>query len=218
MEIKNNTDMCEKYTNNKENKINNQDKKININSASDDKIETNNFDRVEATRSTTEVSISNLLSNLPSTLPTLEYDFNPPIPRRKYFVPTLSNRLLTRRIYLEMLKVIRAYGELERIAPVEDQPTIQNLRNQMEILSLAMLNIYGKTTDSNRVPFFAGGGINLSKDYNKALFQIYDRVYHIHNLVFSLIAKTTDDSIKSTLVIIYTNLKSQLQTLFDLRS
>ena len=177
-----------------------------------------NLEKVEATRTTTEVALSNLLSNMPSTLPTLEYDYAPPAPQKRYFVPALSNRLLARRIYIEMLKAIRGYGELERIAPPENQPTILNLRNQMEILSLAMLNIYGKITDRNRVPFFNGGGISLSKDYNKALFQMYDRVYHIHNLVFSLITKTTDQQIKTTLIIIYTNLKSQLQTLFDLRT
>ena len=177
-----------------------------------------NLQKVEATQTITQVAVSNLLSSMPSTLPTLEYNFEPPAPNKRYFVPTLSNRLLTRKIYIEMLKTIRAYGELEKIAPQEDKQTILNLRNQMEILSLAMLNIYGKTTERNRVPFFSGGGINLSRDYNKALFQMYDRVYHIHNLVLSIITKTTDNNIKTTLIIIYTNLKSQLQTLFDLRT
>ena len=158
-----------------------------------------------------------LLPNMPRNLPTEPYDFEPSPPRKKFFVPTLSTKMLTRRIYLEMLKAIRGYGELERIAPENDKNEISNLKNQMEILSLAMLNLYGQITERNKVPFFVGGGTNLSKDYNKALFEMYDKVWHIHNLIFRLITKTTDEKAKSTLVIIYTNLKSQLRNLENLR-
>lgn len=160
-----------------------------------------------------EVVFEALLPNMPKNLPTLEFEFVPIEPKKRYFTPELNNRLLTRRIYIEMLKAIKMYGKLENITPQSDLSTITSLKNQMEILSLAMLNIYGRTAQNNKVPFFTSGGSNISRNYKKALQQMYDKVYHIHNLVFRLLNKTTDNQIKSTLIIVYTNLKSQLQTL-----
>ena len=165
----------------------------------------------------TEVLFENLLPNMPKSLPTESYEFEPALPNRKFFTPILSTKMLARRIYIEMLKAIRNYGELEEIAPINDKNTITNLKNQMEILSLAMLNIYGRMSDKNKVPFFAGGGTKLSREYKRALQQMYDKVYHIHNLVLRLIGKNNDEQIRSTLVIIFTNLKSQLRTLEGLK-
>ena len=163
-------------------------------------------------------NLSTLFPLFSENLPVENYEFAPPPPRKRFFVPKLSFRLLTRRIYLEMLKAIRGYGELEAIAPNTDKEVIKNLRNQMEILSLAMLNIYGQTAEHNKVPFFAGGGINLSREYQTALGQMYDRVFHIHNLVFELIGKSPSTEISNALIIVYTNLKSQLRTLNELKN
>lgn len=175
-------------------------------------------EKVNIAKASEDVIFEVLLPNMPKSLPTVDVEFVPTEPNRRFFVPNLSTRLLTRRIYLEMLKAIRSYGELERIAPENDKQTITNLKNQMEILSLAMLNIYGRITERNKVPFFSGGGTNLSRDYNKALQQIYDKVYHIHNLTSRLINQTSDAQIKSTLLIVFANLKSQLQTLEALKN
>ena len=158
-----------------------------------------------------EILFETLLPNMPA-LPTLEFEFVPVEPKKRYFTPKLNNKLLTRKIYIEMLKAIKMYGELENIAPQSDIAQITNLKNQMEILSLAMLNIYGRTAQNGKVPFFTSGA-NISRNYKKALQQIYDKVHHLHSLVFRLINKTTDNQIKSTLIIVYTNLKSQLQSL-----
>lgn len=175
------------------------------------------MDEEKTTILQTDIVFETLLPNMPKKLPTETYEFMPPPPNKRYFIPALSTRLLARKIYLEMLKAIRSYGELENIAPIENKNTISNLKNQMEILSLAMLNIYGRLSDKNKVPFFLGGGTNLSKTYNKALQQTYDLVYHIHNLVFKLLSKDVNEQIKSTLIIVYTNLKSQLKTLISLK-
>ena len=163
-------------------------------------------------------NLSTLFPLFAENLPVENYEFAPPPPRRNFFVPRLSFKLLTRRTYLEMLKAIRGYGELEAIAPNSDKETIRNLRNQMEILSLAMLNIYGQITEHNKVPFFAGGGTNLSKNYQTALGEMYDRVFHIHNLVFELTSKSPSTEISNALIVVYTNLKSQLKTLDELRA
>ena len=159
-----------------------------------------------------------LYPNYLNGLPLADFDLELTKPKKRLFVPNLSCKLLARRIYIEMLKAIRSYGKLERIAPNENKSQISNLKNQMEILSLAMLNIYGKLADKNKVPFFAGGGTNISNNYQKALLEMYDKIYHIHNLVFALWQKCEDDQIKRTLLIVYTNLKSQLSELNNLAS
>ena len=163
-------------------------------------------------------NIFDLMPILSQSLPVENFDFSPPPPRQKFFVPQLNDRLLIRKIYIEMLRAIRGYGELEAIAPQDDKQTILNLRNQMEVLSLAMLNLYGRQTQKNNVPFFSGGGINLSRNYQVALQKMYDKVFHIHNLVFHLIGKTTNNQDNMALIIVYTNLKSQLKTLADLKN
>jgi hypothetical protein len=174
--------------------------------------------KVHSAKTNDEIIFEVLLPNMPRSLPTLDVEFVPTEPSRRFFTANLNSRLLTRRIYIEMLRAIRMYGELERIAPNEDKESITNLKNQMEILSLAMLNIYGRITDRNKVPFFSGGGTKLSRDYQRALQQMYDKVWHIHNLTQRLINQTSDAQIRSTLLIIYTNLKSQLQTIENLKN
>ena len=164
-------------------------------------------------------NLTTLLPIFSQNLPVEDFDFAPRPPHKRFYLPKLSARLLTRRIYLEMLKVIRAYGELEALARAnEDKDTIRNLRNQMEILSIAILNIYGQTAERNKVPFFLGGGINLSRNYQTALDQMYDKVFHIHNMVFDLIGKSPNQQFANTLIVVYTNLKSQLRTLDKLQN
>ncbi len=164
----------------------------------------------------TENIFENLLPNMPRNLPTEDINFNPTPPKKVYSSTILSTQHLTKRIYLEMLRAITSYAELEDIAPESDRQTITNLKNQMEILSLAILNIYGKMSRRAKVPYFSNGRTPLSRNYQTALQQMYDRVYHIHSLVFKLIARSGDE-FRSTLIIVLTNLKSQLKTLEGLK-
>ena len=174
----------------------------------------------DSTIKTTQTSNTNLFDQLfadyPKNLPTEPFDFNPPNPRRVYHSMILSTSHLAKRIYLEMLRAINAYGQLLKIAPEQDKKTIENLQTQMEILSVAMLNIYGKLGQRQPVPFMNANRPPLSKNYKIALQEMYDRVYHIHSLVLRLLDRTGEE-FRPTLIIILTNLKSQLKTIKQLQ-
>lgn len=157
-----------------------------------------------------------LFGDYPRNLPTEPMDFKPPAPRKNYHFVILNTSHLAKRIYLEMMRAVSAYGQLLQIAPQQDKKTIENLQNQMEILSVAMLNIYGKLGERQSVPFMTSYRLPLSKNYDVALQEMYDRVFHIHELVIRLLART-GDQFRSTLIIILTNLKSQLRTLNGLK-
>ncbi len=157
----------------------------------------------------------NLYPEFKTNLPMESFDFEPKQPTKLYSFFCVSKQHLAKRIYLEMLRAITNYGQLISVANEQDKNTIENLKNQMEILSLAMLNLYGKMFSNSAVPFLTMHRTKLSKDYLTALKQMYNRVYHIHNLVFKLLSKT-DEQYRSTLIIIFTNLKSQLKNLDNL--
>lgn len=168
---------------------------------------------VEATRADDNNSLANLQRNLPVE----PYDFIPNPPRRVLHSVILSTAHLARRIYLEMLRAISAYGELEDIATDADKQEINNLQNQMQILSISMLGIYRSIARNPRAPLLTSRRTALSRDYQTAIQQMYDRVHHIHNLVGRLLLRT-DDQFRATLIIIFTNLKSQLRTLDALKN
>lgn len=159
----------------------------------------------------------NLMPNLSRTLPREELSFVPKPPNKVYHSFILNIQHLTKRIYLEMLRAIRDYDKLENIAPEEDKNRINNLKNQMEILSVAILNIYRQTNSKARLPLITSSRTPLSNNYETALRQLYDRVYHIHELTVRLFAKNNDNQIRTTLIIVLTNLKSQLRTLDELK-
>jgi hypothetical protein len=89
-----------------------------------------------------ENSFAVLLPNLPQILPQEPFEFQPPLPTRRFAMPMLSGKNLAKKIYVEMLRAIKDYGELEALAPQQDKKTISSLKSQMQILSLAMLNVY----------------------------------------------------------------------------
>ena len=146
-----------------------------------------------------------------------EPEFAPPYPQKKYHSFVISYEHLTKRIYLEMLRAIREYDKLENIAPAQDKNLINNLKNQMEILSIAILNIYKNNYPKSKLPIFSVTRTSISNNYQTALKQMYNRVYHILELTNKLYIKTLDNTTKSTLLIVIANLKSQLKKLNELR-
>ena len=164
----------------------------------------------------TDNNLTNYLPNLPQTMPQMPFDFVPPLPQRRFRIPVLNNRILARRIYLEMVRATKDYGDLEAIAPQDDTRTINNLKNQMQILSLSMLNIYSNLNNRNSIPFFLSNNPPLPNDYARALREMYNRVYHIYELTLRLYNNVFDQQTAQTLLIIILNLKSQLNTLNNL--
>lgn len=157
------------------------------------------------------------LPNMPNSMPQEEYDYTPPLPRRKFFLPIVNPVNLARRIYLNMLRAIKDYGDLENIAPDANKPAIRNLQSQMQILSLSMLNIYQNLNGRPRVPFYMSQYKMLSANYNIALQEMYDRVYLIYAMVLKLFRDNPNESLNNTLLVILSNLKSQLRTLNGLK-
>lgn len=162
-------------------------------------------------------NFASFLPNLPNTLPQDNFEFIPPPPQRRFPVPNLNSRGLSRRIYLEMLRAIKDYGDLEILAPEQDKQTISSLKSQMEVLSLAMLNVYQSLNGRPAIPFFMNHRVPLPRDYPRALVEMYSRVYHIHNLTLRLFNQVSGSSISNTVLIILLNLKSQLRTLSGLQ-
>lgn len=164
-----------------------------------------------------ENNFATYLPNLPTTLPQEAFEFVPEAPRRRFPLPNLNSRGLARRIYLEMLRAIRDYRDLEMRAPESDRQTISSLKSQMQVLSIAMLNVYQSLNGRPSVPFFMSNRTPLSRDYQRALLEMYSRVYHIHQLTLRLFNQTTDSSVSNTILIVLLNLKSQLRTLRGLQ-
>ncbi|MBR4124474.1 MAG: hypothetical protein IKR12_02775 [Clostridia bacterium] len=156
-------------------------------------------------------------TEFPQNFPQQNDNFVPAFPQKRYHSMLLSTQHLTKRIYLEMQRTIKNYDELENIAPQEDKNTINNLKDQMEILSIAILNIYKTNYPKSRLPIFNTFRIRLSDDYKTALNQMYNRVYHILELANKLLLKTNNANQRSTLIIVVANLKSQLNTLNNLK-
>ena len=156
-------------------------------------------------------------TEFPQNFPQQNDNFVPAFPQKRYHSMFLSTQHLTKRIYLEMQRAIKNYDELENIAPQEDKNTINNLKDQMEILSIAILNVYKTNYPKSRLPIFNTFRMRLSDDYKTALNQMYNRVYHILELTNKLLLKTSNANQRSTLIIVIANLKSQLNTLDNLK-
>ena len=156
-------------------------------------------------------------TEFPQNFPQQNDNFVPAFPQKRYHSMFLSTQHLTKRIYLEMMRAIKNYDELENIAPQEDKNTINNLKDQMEILSIAILNIYKTNYPKSRLPIFNTFRTRLSPNYQTALNQMYNRVYHILELVNKLLLRTSNANQRSTLIIVVANLKSQLNTLNNLK-
>lgn len=165
----------------------------------------------------TEENFDGQLTEFPRSFPQEAEGFAPLLPQKKYHSMILNTQHLTKRIYLEMLRAIRNYDELENISPQEDKNTINNLKDQMEIVSVAILNIYKNNYPNSRLPVFNSFRTRLSADYRTALTQMYNRVYHIFELTNKLLIRTNISSQRTTLIIIIANLKSQLNTLNSLK-
>lgn len=163
-------------------------------------------------------SINLLLPNLPQDLPRESSNFVPPNPTRRYPFPLSRPEILSKRIYMEMIRAIKAYSELSSIAPSGDVATINSLKSQMQILSLSMLNIYQQLSRRKTVPFYLSHKIKLNSNYSVALQEMYNRVYHIYALTMRLYNITIGSNISTTLLIIIGNLSSQLRTINNLRT
>lgn len=156
-------------------------------------------------------------TEFPQNFPREDDGFVPPFPQKRYHSMVLNTQHLTKRIYLEMLRAIRNYDELESTAPQEDKNAINNLKDQMEILSLAILNIYKTNYPKSKLPIFNTFRTRLSTNYQIALKEMYTRVYHILELTNKLLLKTNNANQRSTLIVVIANLKSQLNTLNNLK-
>lgn len=161
-------------------------------------------------------NISSYLPSLPFSMPQEPFDYNPPLPRRRFRLPVLSQKHLARRIYNQMVFATRDYGDLERLASMQDKNKINALQNQMQILSLVMLRIYRDISGRNTVPFVSARQSNLPNNYNRALQEMYDRVYYILELTIRLFNQTQNQSTYQSLLITILNLKSQLKQLSQL--
>ena len=163
-------------------------------------------------------SYQRLLPNLPQNLPQEPYDFEPKIPHKHYNIPKISARATAKKIYVLMLNAIKLYSKLLRITPSESRKTIDSLKSQMEILSVSMLNIYQNIAGVSKIPFYAHKKSKIPRTYIHAISKIYDNVYYIHQLVLRLFAQNVDTQTSAMLLIVLTNLKSQLKTLDSLKS
>ena len=164
-----------------------------------------------------QVELDENFTEFPQNFPQQNDNFVPAFPQKRYHSMFLSTQHLTKRIYLEMQRAIKNYDELENIAPQEDKNTINNLKDQMEILSIAILNIYKTNYPKSRLPIFNTFRIRLSDDYKTALNQMYNRVYHILELANKLLLKTNNANQRTKLIIVVANLKSQLNILNNLK-
>lgn len=164
-----------------------------------------------------EADFEENFTEFPRNFPREDDGFVPPLPPKRYHSMVLNTQHLTKRIYLEMQRAIRNYDELENIAPQNAKSTINNLKDQMEIVSVAILNIYRNNYPNSRLPVFNTFRTRLSTNYQTALGQMYNRVYHIFELTNKLLLKTNNSSQRTTLVIVIANLKSQLNTLNNLK-
>ena len=163
-------------------------------------------------------NLANFLPNLPSSMPQETFDYQPPAPFRRRRIPNLSPKNLARRIYLDMQRATRDYGDLENLAPQQDKQTISGLRGQMQILALTMLRIYNDLNGRRNIPFFSSNNMPLPNNYPRALQEMYSRVFHIHELTLRLYNRVGDSQTSQTILIVLLNLKSQLRTLNNLMS
>lgn len=164
----------------------------------------------------TSGNLFNFLPNFPQSLPQEPFDFMPPPPNQRYRMPMLSPSRLSRRIYIEMTRAVKDYGDLENLAPAQDKQSINQLKSQMQILSLAMLNVHQNLAGRNSHPFYASNRARLPRNYGRALAEMYNRVYYIMELTARLYTITQNTSQAQTILIILLNLKSQLRTLNNL--
>lgn len=167
--------------------------------------------------SQTNQNLANFLPNMPSSMPQENFDYQPPAPFRRRRIPNLPPQNLARRIYLDMQRATRDYGDLEILAPEQDKQTINRLRGQMQILTLTMLRIYNNLNGRRNIPFFSSNNIRLPNNYPRALQEMYSRVFHIHEMTLRLYNRV-DSQTAQTVLIVLLNLKSQLRTLNNLIS
>lgn len=179
-------------------------------------VETLKDNTVDATPTGTEI-VDNFLPNSARNLPMENMDFLPTNPQKFYHSFILNDRHLVKRIYLEMLRAIYDYERLKDIAPASNKTAIDALQNQMQILSVTMLNIYRQIDGRGRMPIITNRRTQLSSNYQTALSQMYNRVFHIHELTVRLLART-GNQFRNTLIIVIANLKSQLRNLENLKN
>lgn len=150
-----------------------------------------------------------------NNLPLLR-DYNPPTPLnfQNFYISNPCN--LTRRIYLHMLGAVDTYTNLLTLAPESDRQTIRNLRNQMQILSVSILNIGFNMNYCTLIPFRNGSNSRLPQNYAQALTTTYSRVYTIFYECLLLLDIMGTNTNQTTLLVIINNLRSQLQTINQL--
>ena len=163
-------------------------------------------------------NLATFLPDLPLTMPQENYEYQPPMPFRRKRIPNLSPQNLARRIYLDMQRATRDYGDLERLALQQDKRTISGLRGQMQILALTMLRIYNNLNGRSNIPFFSSNNMPLPNNYPRALQEMYSRVFHIHEMTLRLYNRVRNSETAQTILIVLLNLKSQLRTLNNLLS
>lgn len=158
-----------------------------------------------------------ILPNLPNNLPQEPYDFEPKLPNREFFVPFFSTRALAKKIYNDMLSASRDYARLISVCPKIDKDAVESLKSQMQILSIAMLNIYQNIAKSSKLPTANSAKPQIANDCKKALQLVYDRVYALHKLATKLFVQKLDEQSSAMLLVVISNLKSQLKTLEKLQ-
>lgn len=161
-------------------------------------------------------NLTDFLPDFPNTVPQEPFEYLPPTPSKRRRIPNLPPQLLARRIYFDMQKATRDYGKLENLAPQQNKQNIRNLQNQMQILALTMLRVYNDLNGRNSLPFFTTNNPPLPNNYQRALQEMYNRVYHIHDLTLRLYNRVNNTSTAQTVLIVLLNLKSQLRQLNNL--
>lgn len=156
-----------------------------------------------------------LTSNLPNDIPIApNYQPRMPIGFRPTYITDPCR--LTRRIYINMLNAVDTYTRLINIAPQQDRATIESLRSQMQILSIAILTIGQQLNFCTIIPLRTSSNSNLPNNYINALNITYNRVYTIFNQTLFLYEILGSNEFSTRLLIIINNLRSQLQTIDNL--
>ena len=156
-----------------------------------------------------------LFTNLSNTIP-IAPNYGPRVPLNFNEYRITNPCRLYRRIYNNMLTSIDSYTKLLDLAPEADIGTIQGLRSQMQILSIAILSLALETRQCRVVPFRNTSNSNLPNNYLRALHVTYNRVYTVFfdTVMLYQILGTNQNSTR--LLIIINNLRSQLATIDDL--
>ena len=158
-----------------------------------------------------------IIPAMPDYIP-LEPNYKPLNPTRVFPVKNLGTAGLSRKIYLDMLRMVQTYSQLLLLAPPTDTVTINSLRLQMNLLSISMLNIYQTLSQTQNVPRLISWWTPLPNNYASALQIAYNRVFNIYLQTLTLFNQTATfgSNVSTTLIIIINNLKNQLKVLQNL--